>query len=286
MRKNIQSRALSRPAFLCLLAGASACLITGCWRKSPEKIDLGSTQAATTAAETMASDTKDTEADISIEETEGRPADSAGQAGGQTSGSQNKYTTMNTYTSGQVSIQYPAIGDIPGADKAALDKLLKDNALAILDAYEINDGEDSVKIECRVLSADRNRITVVYTGSLAKKEAAYPLSVFYTNTVDVGNVSSIGLSRYADPYTMAGYVLSDDCRFSSVSPELEAQLRTAKNDYTLEEYTKMFTDADFPVEGEFPQVFSYEYLGDIYFSIPVPHALGDYALVVFAPENK
>ena len=32
--------------------------------------------------------------------------------------------------------------------------------------------------------------------------------------------------------------------------------------------------------------FSYEKQGEIYFSIPVSHSLGDYAIVKFTPETK
>ena len=37
---------------------------------------------------------------------------------------------------------------------------------------------------------------------------------------------------------------------------------------------------------KFPEVFSYEEQGTIYVSIPVPHALGDYALIKYTPDTK
>ena len=83
--------------------------------------------------------------------------------------------------------------------------------------------------------------------------AAYPVSVFYTNTVDLNQVRNLGLSDYTDGYTMAGYVL-----------------------------------ADFPLASDtvWPESFSYENHGTICFSVPVPHALGDYVIVAFDPSTK
>lgn len=48
----------------------------------------------------------------------------------------------------------------------------------------------------------------------------------------------------------------------------------------------LFSKADFPYDGSFPESFSYEYEGDIYVSIPIPHAAGDYVIAIFTPENK
>lgn len=41
--------------------------------------------------------------------------------------------------------------------------------------------------------------------------AAHPSDLFYTTTVDLNKGTLQGLSDYADAYTMAGYILSDDC---------------------------------------------------------------------------
>ncbi len=44
---------------------------------------------------------------------------------------------------------------------------LKENALSILKAYEIDETKDTVTITCKVLSATKNRITVRYEGDCA-----------------------------------------------------------------------------------------------------------------------
>jgi hypothetical protein len=61
----------------------------------------------------------------------------------------------------------------------------------------------------------------------------------------------------------------------------------ARNLMTMEEYKQLFDAADFSSDASvFPECFSYDDGGSIIFSIPVPHAAGDYALVSYTPEGK
>lgn len=292
---------------LCLLALSCACLAAGCGKKHREKIDLSEVQTAA-SPETMSPETEDNSSQPE-KSTDGSSADysengqnSPGGASSSGAGASASRISarINTYTSGKVSIQYPSVVNLDSSDQtAAVDALLKKNALSILDAWNINDEEDGLTITCQVLSADRSRITAVYTGTAMAKDAAHPTNIFYSNTVNVRKASDMKFSDYAAPYTMAGYVRSDDCTFSNVSEELNAELMKAKNDVTLEQYTDLFQHADFPIKtGEsgvgtslcgafgFPGSFSYEYEGTIFFSIPVSHALGDYAIVAYTPETK
>ncbi|RKJ06218.1 DUF4163 domain-containing protein [bacterium D16-54] len=265
-------------AALCVLALTTAAMVSGC-KKSPEKIDLTSTH--TTVAETMAPTT------AAQSQPETTAIETTAEASAAGTEAKNISTETSTYSSGKVSIHYPKVLNMEDTQKAAaIDELLKKNALSVLEAWEIQDEEDSLNISCQVLSADRNRLTVVYTGTLAKKDASYPTNVMYSNTIDMARVSDIGFDHFADPYTMAGYVLSGDCVFYNVREDVKAELMKVKNDTSLEAYTDMFTKADFPIEGAFPESFSYEHQGVIYFSIPVPHALGDYAIVMYAPDSK
>lgn len=274
---------MMKTAAICALALSATILTTGC-KKSPEKVDLGSTH--TTAAETMAPSTEADEED-STENTETPENSAAASPEASATGNKRISTQTSTYSSGKVSVAYPVVINMEDTEKAsAVNELLKKNALSILDAHQISDAEDSLNVSCQVLSADRNRITVLYTGTLAKKGAADSTNIMYSNTIDVPNVSDIGFDHFADPYTMAGYVLSGDCAFYNVNDSLKAKLMDIKNNTSLEDYTNMFTNADFPYEGGFPDSFSYENQGVIYFSIPVPHDLGDYAVVMFAPDSK
>lgn len=287
----IKHRRPSRLAItLLFLAITSASLVTGCKKNHREKIDLSNIQ--TTAAETMAPETS--QASSTLADKTSAAADSLSQSGsaGDGKGSQaaaaKKISTkINTYTSGKITIEYPSVMNLDDSAKAAsIDALMKENALSILNAYELDSTKDSLSIQCKVLAADRSRITAVYTGTCQTDGGAFPVNLFYSNTIDVNKVDNIGFSRFADPYTMAGYVLSDDCEFYDASPELAAELMRYKNETTIEAYTTLFSQADFPVRDTFPASFSYENEGTIFFSIPVPHALGDYAIVKYTPDTK
>ena len=60
-----------------------------------------------------------------------------------------------------------------------------------------------------------------------------------------------------------------------------------------EQYQTCLENADFPLstgsDGKtitWPDSFSYESEGDLYFSVPVPHALGDYVIVEYDVTTK
>lgn len=245
--------------------------------KTPDKADLSTihTQAPTEAPrETLPT----SQAPETQETTEGR----------EDTGS-SVTADLKTYTSGKVSIQYPAVDQIE--DEARQEKvngLLKDNALSIIKAYGIDESKDTLDIKCKVISVDRKRLTATYTGSLAAEGAAHPVSLFYTNTVNLLQAQDLGLDDYTDAYTMAGYVLSDDVRFSGISSDMEAELLNYRSTLDIDTLTAVFDGADFPLSSEtqWPESFSYEKQGTIYFSMPVPHAMGDYVLVAFDPSTK
>lgn len=280
-----------RAAMLCGMALLGACLMTGC-KKKHEKIDLSSISSS--SAETMAENHEEESKEIESSSAESsEDAISIGQSGSGassvqgSSSSRKVYTKQNTYTSGNVTILYPSVQNLDDTTRtAAVDELLKNNALAILDACKIDPAKDTLDIKCQVLSADRNRITVTYTGTLSRSGDSEPTHIFYSNTVDVDHCDNLTFSKFADPYTMAGYVLSGDCQFPFASDSVRADLMKAKNQKTIEEYTRMFANADFPVKETFPESFSYEHEGNIYFSIPVSRTLGDYAIVMYTPDTK
>ena len=170
--------------------------------------------------------------------------------------------------------------------KPEINDHLKDNALSILKAWEIDEAKDTLNITCKVLSATKNRITVRYDGNVMTDGGIHPTAIFYTNTLSLSSGSDIGLSYLADPATLASYVLSDDCTFPETDAETAAAAKTFLKESDQSYYTALFQNADFPYQETFPECFSYEYEGSIYFSLPVAHALGDYILAVYTPENK
>ena len=246
--------------------------------KTPEKADLSTihTEAATGAPkETLPATTQAQETEETAESQE--------------SAASSVSASIETYTSGKISIQYPAVDQLDDASKKdKINELLKTNALSVIKANDIDEANDTLDIKCRVISVDRKRLTATYTGTLSAKGAAHPVNLFYSNTVNLLQAQNLGLDDFTDAYTMAGYVLSDDVKFSGISSDVEAQVLSYRSSMDLDSLTAVFNSADFPLSSEtqWPESFSYENQGTIYFSLPVPHALGDYVLVAFNPTTK
>lgn len=269
-------------------------LTSGCGKKH-EKIDLENTTAAVTAtmesSEGSQAPSKEAEI-IPTPETESSPGSLSGETGAVTKPNAVTYTTAS-YTEGKVSIQYPVMEHLEDSQSAVND-LIRLNALAAVNAYVKNPETDALEVKCQVLGANKSRITIVYTGTALASGAAHPVNLLYSSTIDVRNVSNLDLPQMADPKTLAEYIMSGECVYSGEFGENgggDGALLTALNQLHKERgadwYEKLFQAADFPAAGNaFPSCFSFEKDGDIYFSIPVPHALGDYAVAVFTPENK
>ena len=292
---------MKRYTVILTLSLVCALSLAGCGKKNQDKTDLTSTH--TTAAETMSPTTTAAE----TKETTAADKETTDAAGGETKKDDSKKadstssvtTSIHTYTTGNISVEYPVVSNLSkAAVQEKINKLLNEHALEFIKAYGVNESKDSLTVKCRVVSADRRRLTAVYTGSYMPDGGAHPVSLFYTNTIDTALGEDMGLTNYADPYTLAGYVLSGDCQFADADAALEKELMKVKNDTDIETYTEMFRRADFPWKApkttskdsdeavKFPEVFSYEEQGTIYVSIPVPHALGDYALIKYTPDTK
>ncbi len=244
--------------------------------ETPDKIDL--TSAHTTAAET----TKAPEDETS--EAEPQPPQETGIT---LITGENLSYEIATYTKDTISIQYPVLSNA-GSQEAQINQLLKENALSLLKAYDTEGGNTSITVKCQVPTLTKKRATAIYTGTVSVKGAAHPVNLFYTNTVDLSACKDLGLKDFTDPYTMAGYVLSDDVQFEGISGSQLSAVLEERKQMELSYYTQIFEEADFPFDASqtWPSSFCYEKQGEIYFSIPVSHAAGDYAIVKFIPETK
>lgn len=277
---------MKRVAIISAIFILSAYSLIGCKSKSQETVDLSgihtsSEESTATANETLASATTPAASEADVPETTG-----------QSTSASNVSANIDTYTDGNISIQYPVVSNMSDPEKqSSANELLKNNATSITRMLDSMDPNAKLSIKCKVSSINRNRITAVYTGAFTPAGAAAPVQVFYTNTVDLKDVKSLGLNDYTDGYTMAGYVMSEDCKFYNVSSALEQELLDYRAGQSIEYFTKLFNEADFPLTGDeetagFPASFSYTYEGVLYFSIPVPHTLGDYAIVEYNLGGK
>lgn len=283
---------MKRYLMFCALTASCVMLAAGCKKKDHEEIDLSGIHT-TAARETMAPTTaapKETESETAAESNE--ESSSAAEAKN-VSASVKTAAFKAENKNSKISIQYPEVANLSDSSKQEqVNELLKANAESFAEYFLDPEAEITAEIKCEVKSVDRNRLTAVYTGTYTAKDAAYPVSVFYANTVDLNQVKSLGFNDYSDAYTMAGYLMSDDVQFVTDSEDMTNALLEYRAGQTVEDFTALFNEADFPLkESEdgtalFPESFSYTDKGVLYFSIPVPHALGDYALVSFPMDGK
>lgn len=266
-----------------LLVISSSVMIFGCTKKH-EEVDLSGIHTSAAVKETMAPTT------AAPETTTAAPTETSQESGGSAVNVSAKIETFQDTSRGSVSIQYPVVSNLSDAKtQEAVNQLLLTNATAITDSVA-EDETVTIDVTCKVVSVDRSRLTSVYKGTMQVQGSPYPTNVFYTNTIDLKQAKSLGFNDYSDAYTMAGYVMSDDVTFYQSTADLNQALLDHRATMSVEQYTQLFDQADFPLssteDGFFPESFSYTHEGVLYFSIPVPHALGDYAIVTFNIDGK
>lgn len=264
---------------LAIVAMFTAVSLTACKKK--ETVDLSGihTTEASSEAETMAPEPTTAVSQETEAESE--------SAGSNASEALNVRAKIATEKTGSVSIEYPILSNLRNADtEKNINELVKGYALHILEAYKINSEKDNVTLACDVISLDRSKGIFAFEGSMKASDAAYATALYYTLTVDLSKGTIMGLSDYADPYTMAGYIISDDCVITKASDKDAA--KEYLSSLEIKDLWETLKNCDFSSQGTdtFPQAFSYENQGVIYISVPVTHELGDYVIVEFHPETK
>lgn len=264
-----------------MLMVCAALSLSGC--KKDKDVDL--TGIHTTAAETTpAAETMTSETTAAVETTAAEAEKKPG--GNDASEALRIRVKIATEKDGKTSIEYPILSNLRD-DKTTetVNNLIKENATKLIDAFELNPEKDNVTITCDVIFLDRSKAVFEFKGSMKAEDAAYPTGLYYTATVDLAKGTLQGLTDYADAYTMAGYILSDDCIITKADDKKAAKEYLETVD--IETLWETLKNCDFTSGSDlFPESFSYVNEGIIYISVPVPHAIGDYIIVEFHPEVK
>lgn len=265
---------------------AAICIFAFAGCKKKETIDLASLHT-TAAVSKEALPIQEETRQSSAEQTEA-PTEQAN--------SDSKYslkTEIRSYNIGNTTVEYPEVSNMKDAEKEKqVNELLRHNALGVIDALKITESALPVTVKATIESANLKRIVVSYTSSSPR--------IFYTNTIDLDAVKNLRLSDYTDAYTAAGYVASGDYKLESTSGADETAIREyiSQSGRNTDYYYKKLADADFSggysdtmavtkfSADTWPELFSYEKQGVVYFSLPVSAELGDYVIVRYSPDNK
>lgn len=266
--------------FLYLTIIALPIISAGC--KKQDSSDLKSIMT-TEANGSMSSTT------IANESSTGEKTTETKAEGKKNSSKSNISEISESFSKNKSRINYPRFSGINSKNESSINKMIEDNAKIALDSF--NSSTDvSTELSYNIKNQSRNRISIVYTGT--SKEGANSKKVIFTNNINLETGKSIGLSDFADPITLANYVLSDDVVLENASNAQAAGFEEYKKTLSVDILRTLFEDADFPLIKEndinegFPKVFSYESGGDIFIAMPVSPELGDYIIIKYSPDTK
>ena len=276
-------------------------IIAGC--KSKDTSDLksimtteanGAMSPTTTAAEgangamspTTIAPTSDSKESTSLAETKsGKTTTAEKKSSSKSSVTEN----AQSYSKDKSKISYPKLNGIDSKIESSVNKAIEDNAKLALDSFTSNAGS-TAELKYNVKNQSRNRMSIVYTGTL--KTGNESKKIIFTNNINLDTGESIGLTDFADPLTIANYILSDDVELENATNTQAAGFTEYKKNLTVDTLKALLEDADFPlikkndVNEGFPKLFSYESGGDIFIAMPLSHELGDYVLVKYSPSTK
>ena len=276
-------------------------IIAGC--KSKDTSDLksimtteanGAMSPTTTAVEgangamspTTIAPTSDSKESTSLAETKSGKTTTADKK----SSSKSSVTeNAQSYSKDKSKISYPKLNGIDSKIESSVNKAIEDNAKLALDSFTSNAGS-TAELKYNVKNQSRNRMSIVYTGTL--KTGNESKKIIFTNNINLDTGESIGLTDFADPLTIANYILSDDVELENATNTQAAGFAEYKKNLTVDTLKALLEDADFPlikkndVNEGFPKLFSYESGGDIFIAMPLSHELGDYVLVKYSPSTK
>ena len=194
-----------------------------------------------------------------------------------------------SYSKDKSKISYPKLGGINSKIELSVNKAIEDNAKLALDSFSSSVGS-TVDLKYNIKNQSRNRMSIVYTGTV--KTGNESKKIIFTNNINLDTGESIGLTDFADPLTIANYILSDDVVLENASNSQAAGFAEYKKTLSVDTLKALLEDADFPlikkndVNEGFPKMFSYESGGDIFISLPISHELGDYVLIKYSPSTK
>ena len=275
-------------------------IIAGC--KSKDTSDLksimtteanGAMSPTTTAAEgangamspTTIAPTSDSKESSSAETKSGKTTTADKKSSSKSSVTEN----AQSYSKDKSKISYPKLSGIDSKIESSVNKAIEDNAKLALDSFTSNAGS-TAELKYNVKNQSRNRMSIVYTGTL--KTGNESKKIIFTNNINLDTGESIGLTDFADPLTIANYILSDDVELENATNTQAAGFSEYKKNLTVDTLKALLEDADFPlikkndVNEGFPKLFSYESGGDIFIAMPLSHELGDYVLVKYSPSTK
>ncbi|GMQ56007.1 hypothetical protein AN1V17_03990 [Vallitalea sediminicola] len=167
----------------------------------------------------------------------------------------------DTYSEEKILINYPQIENKNDKEEIKiLNKIIEDEALNILDYYDVND-ISSLEIDYKISFCNDKIISINYSGLGNAKKSVCPNNIFYTTNIDIENQTILKLSDVIDiDDSFLDKFKSDD--FSAVRSEQIGLL----DDLSIEELKDEISANNFYINER-----------TLGISVEVIHVLGDHA---------
>lgn len=198
--------------------------------------------------------------------------------------------TEEIFAGESVFITYPVFSLEDKEFSEQINQKEKEDALRILEYFDVDVEKDLLDITYEIADITKDWISIVYCGSYSRMDAAYPTEVCYTSNLSLKDGSHLRVSHMEQPERLAGQIGKGEYRIIGEEEELTEAVRNQISALTEEELISYLMCADFGTESyeSYPDWFSFwstiEEETHISLVIPVPHVLGDYAVLEFSSE--
>lgn len=181
----------------------------------------------------------------------------------------------SAFKENKIDISYPQISNSNSELSNSINEKIKECALSVLNFYSNETDDLSVKINYTLELINNKIVSICFKGMTYTETAAYPKNVFYTINID----AEIGERLYAKDLLETNMslieIIKKNARFinNDINKELISEVKKEIQNY---DSSDMLTDIRESGLTD-NQIYVYLTQDSIGISIPVLHALGDYA---------
>lgn len=190
-----------------------------------------------------------------------------------------------------IFISYPVFSFKENECVGSLNQQIQEDALRILEYFDVNIESDTLDITYEIADITKDWISIVYCGSYSRADADDTTAVKYTSNLSLADGTHLRVAQMEPVEVLVQKIAKGAYRIIEEEEERKAVIQNRVAEMDIEELVRVLEAADFGMESyeAYPEWFSFwstiEGETQISLVIPVPHALGDYAVLEIFSEN-
>ena len=157
--------------------------------------------------------------------------------------------TEELFIGESVLISYPVFSFQKTIDANAINQQIKEDALRILEYFDVNMESDTLDITYEIADITKDWISIVYSGSYSRADAAYPTAVKYTSNLSLKDGLHLQISQMRPVEELAQKIVEGNYRVIGESEELKTAIREMIAGLDLAELIQYLEAADFGMES-------------------------------------